>query len=215
MSKPIFCILGKTGAGKSTLLDFFTKGIIKIDVKLKKLVYHTTRNIREGEINGVDYYFEDKDIFSSGKAKFKDIVEMRDYTTKNDGSIFYYTLDSDFDMEDCDGIICAASADQAIKYMKAKENVYFIILDIPVKERMLRVLKRGNPSEKTCLELCRRILEENEEFSAIWDLVNENNSVVLHQASEDPKKGLGICDDIMYNWDEIKSMLELIKSKCQ
>lgn len=51
-NKVLFCILGKSGSGKDTLTKLVSK---KLDLPL--LVSHTTREMRTGEKDGVEYHF--------------------------------------------------------------------------------------------------------------------------------------------------------------
>jgi len=55
----LFVISAPSGAGKTTLL----RGVMSSLVKVKFSVSHTTRNPREGEVDGVDYYFVSRDTF--------------------------------------------------------------------------------------------------------------------------------------------------------
>lgn len=55
----IFVISAPSGAGKSSLI----KELCKLDKRFKLSISHTTRKIRSGEIDGVDYYFISKDDF--------------------------------------------------------------------------------------------------------------------------------------------------------
>ena len=56
----IYCIIGKSGTGKDTVLEEILKNQV---VKINKLVPYTTRPMREGEINGKNYYFVSKETF--------------------------------------------------------------------------------------------------------------------------------------------------------
>jgi cytidylate kinase len=81
-----------------------------------------------------------------------------------------------------DVLVCSASVDQAISYMRILEkaricDVYFIILECSAAERIKRVLDRDS-SDKAVLELCRRILDEREEFNKIYDLGLENKKYI-------------------------------------
>lgn len=53
----IIAIVGGSGAGKSTILN----EIIKISDNFEKVVTNTTRKPREGEKNGVDYFFRSRE----------------------------------------------------------------------------------------------------------------------------------------------------------
>ena len=55
----LFVISAPSGAGKTTLL----RGVMSSLVKVKFSVSHTTRNPREGEVDGVDYHFVSRDTF--------------------------------------------------------------------------------------------------------------------------------------------------------
>lgn len=52
-------ILGESASGKTTLLNNF----IKANPKYHKIVTYTTRPMREGEVDGVDYHFISKATF--------------------------------------------------------------------------------------------------------------------------------------------------------
>ena len=55
MKKTIINLIGPSGAGKTTL----GRELIKIGVP--ELVSHTSRDVRDGEIDGVSYYFVKED----------------------------------------------------------------------------------------------------------------------------------------------------------
>ena len=50
--KNIFVILGKSGCGKSTLVNSVCQ-----QLGISNVVATTTRPIRKGEMDGIDYYF--------------------------------------------------------------------------------------------------------------------------------------------------------------
>ena len=54
----IICLIGASGSGKSTLEKFISEKF-----GYKKIVSHTTRMARIGEINGKDYHFINNDTF--------------------------------------------------------------------------------------------------------------------------------------------------------
>ncbi len=59
MKGVVFVISSPTGAGKTTLCEIIQER--RSDVE--RVITHTTRKPREGEKNGVDYYFVDKKTF--------------------------------------------------------------------------------------------------------------------------------------------------------
>ena len=50
----IFCIMGKSSTGKDTL---YQRLLDREDLKLQQIVSYTTRPIRAGEIDGIEYHF--------------------------------------------------------------------------------------------------------------------------------------------------------------
>ncbi|MDK1715975.1 guanylate kinase [Dellaglioa algida] len=58
MQKRIFVITGAPGTGKTTIRDYLTEHF-----NAKKVITHTTRQPRDNEKNGRDYYFESNETF--------------------------------------------------------------------------------------------------------------------------------------------------------
>jgi guanylate kinase len=52
----IFVMTGPSGSGKTTLIDMVRKSVRGLGYSIS----HTTRKPREGEVNGLDYYFIDR-----------------------------------------------------------------------------------------------------------------------------------------------------------
>ena len=59
----IFFVMGKSATGKDTVY----KTLLERLPKLKKVILYTTRPVRDGEKNGVEYYFTDRE----GLEKFR------------------------------------------------------------------------------------------------------------------------------------------------
>ena len=86
--KKIYVLMGASGAGKTTV-----GGYLK-EVGLPEIVSHTTRSIREGEVNGKSYYFVTKEEFEQiekiEQVKYQDNhyciskMEIEDKFTKYD-----------------------------------------------------------------------------------------------------------------------------------
>ena len=55
----IFYLMGKSSSGKDTIF----KELLKGDEELKTIVPYTTRPIRSGEQEGVEYHFTDEEGF--------------------------------------------------------------------------------------------------------------------------------------------------------
>ena len=86
MSK-IFYFMGKSASGKDTIF----KQIKERMPDLKTIVIYTTRPIREGEQEGVEYYFVDEKRLAELEAQGK-VIELRAYNTVH-GVWKYFTVD--------------------------------------------------------------------------------------------------------------------------
>ena len=70
----IYYIMGKSSSGKDTLF----KEILKRWPELKTVTLYTTRPIRDGEQDGVEYYFVTKERIDQFKVEGR-LIEMRTY----------------------------------------------------------------------------------------------------------------------------------------
>ncbi|WP_367296320.1 guanylate kinase [Levilactobacillus yonginensis] len=58
MENKVIVITGATGTGKTTVQDYLVS-----HYPVTKIITHTTRPPRQGEVNGTDYYFETEESF--------------------------------------------------------------------------------------------------------------------------------------------------------
>lgn len=178
--KNIFCIVGESGSGKS-----YYNNSITLDTKFMKkaelepLVYGTTRDPRENEVDGIDYNFVTEDEYKA-IAK-EDLIEFRTYNTIN-GRKYYFTK-TDYIKDRNTNLICTPSLYQYESYrnwinlenIKKKEsyNLYLIILRADVKNRLLRIVENRCKTDNDIYETCRRIVEEKAEFDKVKSRVPE------------------------------------------
>ena len=185
MSK-IFCVVGKSGSGKSTIVDDMfkmygnTKNIEQFNLKL--LVYHTTRERRQGESSD-EYIFDTEEQFEEYKSQ-NQIIEYREYTTKNNNTVYYYTLKQDIDLNK-NNYIVKASFDQYENYKNyfGEDDVKLIYIYTDPKELLLRTINRAN-TYKDLLEVCRRFVSDDEQFR---DLVIYPNHMIINDIMGDDK----------------------------
>ena len=76
MGKIVY-IMGKSSTGKDTI---YRSILSDKSIKLKKIIPYTTRPIRLGEENGVQYYFTDEEGFAKLCEEGK-VIEHRSYDT--------------------------------------------------------------------------------------------------------------------------------------
>ena len=93
----IICLMGKSSSGKDTI---YKKLLEDGSLELKTIVPYTTRPIRDGEQDGVEYFFTDEEGFRRLQEQGK-VIESRVYQTML-GPWYYFTAD-DGQMRDENG----------------------------------------------------------------------------------------------------------------
>ena len=158
----IYYMMGKSSSGKDTIY----KEIRKELPELKTLTLYTTRPMREGEKDGVEYYFVSNEILEKYEEESK-IIELRTYQTVY-GDWKYATID--------DGQIDLSEADYLMigtlkSYMKTKayygnENLIPLYIEVEDGERLMRAIARERQQEHPGYEeVCRRFLADQKDFS--------------------------------------------------
>ena len=159
----IYYLLGKSATGKDTLY----KEILKRRPKLRTVTMYTTRPIREGETDGVEYFFTDREELERQLASGKVIESRTDQTIA--GSWTYYTVDDgQFDVADdesCLMIGTLESYEKMCAYFEAGKMVP-VYIEVPDGIRLLRAVKREeNQKRPNYREVCRRYLADEKDFS--------------------------------------------------
>lgn len=158
MSK-IFYLMGKSSSGKDT--------IFKELEGLRTLVPYTTRPIRAGEEDGVEYYFTDEagfqKLLSSGK-----VIEQREYHTFH-GVWRYFTVDDgQFVPEGKQDYIMIGTLEayQSMQKYFGAEKVLPVLIELDDGLRLQRALDRERQQEcPRYEEMCRRFLADSEDFA--------------------------------------------------
>ena len=158
----IFYIMGKSASGKDTIY----KELIEKMPKFHSIVPYTTRPMREGEKDGVEYFFVDQERFDEMMDEEK-IIEFRSYNTKCGIWTYFTADDGQVDLENADylGIGTLESYVKMREYY-GKENVCPVYIEVEDGERLARALKRERGQEiPRYEEMCRRFLADQEDFS--------------------------------------------------
>ena len=159
----IFYIMGKSASGKDTIY----KELIEKMPKFHSIVPYTTRPMREGEKDGVEYFFTDREELERQLASGK-VIESRTYQTIA-GPWTYYTVDDgQFDVADdesCLMIGTLESYEKMCAYFEAGKMVP-VYIEVPDGIRLLRAVKREeNQKKPNYREVCRRYLADEKDFS--------------------------------------------------
>jgi len=158
----IYYMMGKSASGKDTLY----KEIRERLPQLKTVTLYTTRPIRDGERDGVEYYFVSKDTLDTYEKQGK-VIELRTYHTVH-GDWHYATLDDgQVELDRNDYIILGTlESFQKMKAYYGEESITPVYIEVEDGERLRRALLRELSQEKPkYAEMCRRFLADSEDFS--------------------------------------------------
>lgn len=179
MSRGLFIIItAPSGAGKTTIY----KRILQDLPNIKYSVSFTTRKQRQGEINGVDYYFVDRKTFME-KVRRNEFVEWAEVHGE-----YYGTEKTQLDRVLENGDVCILDVDVkgALNLMKTYNDIVSIFIEPPsIKDLENRLKRRGtetNDSIKTRIENAKKELEAKKFFDYI--VINDK----LERAVEEIKK---------------------------
>ena len=159
----LFLIMGKSASGKDTL---YKDIVARFGDELGTVVPYTTRPIREGEQEGVEYHFitesEMKAMDEAGK-----VIEKRCYQTVY-GPWYYLTADDgqiDLSRRSSILIVTPAAYGKLRDYFGA-EQVVPLYVETEDGLRLARALKRERAQKNPKYEeMCRRFLADAEDFS--------------------------------------------------
>lgn len=159
----IYVVIGKSASGKDSIFKYLRDDQI---LDLNTVVGYTTRPIRHGEQDGVEYFFVSDDKFEYLKKEEK-IIEYRTYHTIN-GPWNYFTVnDGQIELSKSDYLfINTLEAYNQIKKYFGEEKVVPIYIEVEDGERLSRALKREKKQlTPNYAEVCRRFLADSEDFS--------------------------------------------------
>lgn len=158
----IVCLMGKSSSGKDTI---FKRLLEDGALGLKTLVPYTTRPIREGEREGVEYFFTDEAEFERLREQGK-IIEERVYRTVH-GMWRYFTVD-DGRLEDGGNYLLIGTLEAYRKLQEyfGSDRLLPVMVELEDGIRLKRALDRERAQEHPRYrEMCRRFLADCEDFS--------------------------------------------------
>ena len=162
MGKIVY-LMGKSSTGKDTIYKHLTDNS---KIKLHTIVPYTTRPIRAGETDGVEYFFTDEAGFLKLKEEGK-LIEDRAYNTCL-GLWRYFTVnDEQIDLEHKDYVIIGTlESYNKTKEFFGEEKMVPVMIELDDGVRLQRALDREKTQDTPKYnELCRRFLADAEDFS--------------------------------------------------
>ena len=159
-AKKIFALLGYSSVGKDTIL----KQVLKDMDDVKPIISTTTRPMRKGETEGVEYYFiDDTEFFRRGT----DFVEQRIYHTKvkengveKDATWRYGIERAELEKDDYLIVIVDSVGYKELKNYVGNNKIVPIFISAPQEELKARALARGDLE----VEVDRRLKDDYERF---------------------------------------------------
>ena len=162
MGKIVY-IMGKSSSGKDTI---YRSILSEKSIDLKKIIPYTTRPVRQGETNGIQYYFTDEAGFEKLCSEGK-VIEHRSYDTCY-GMWRYFTVnDENIDLDKNNYIIIGTleSYEKTAEYF-GSERMLPIYIDLDDGVRLQRALNRERKQKTPKYEeMCRRYLADSRDFS--------------------------------------------------
>ena len=151
----IFYLMGNSSSGKDSIFKKIKERI----PELKNIILYTTRPIREGEQNGVEYHFVDENKLQE-LEKRGCVIEQRAYQTKH-GIWKYFTADDgQVDLSKYSYLVIGTlvSYQEMCKYF-GKENMIPLYVEVEDGLRLSRALERERQqAAPKYAEMCRRFL---------------------------------------------------------
>lgn len=159
----IVCLMGKSSSGKDTI---YKKLLEHKELGLKKIVPYTTRPIRAGEQDCVEYHFTDEAGYQELLREEK-IIEAREYHTCNGIWRYFTVVDKDIDLDSQAYIMIGTlEAYEKISRFYGEDNVLPVMIELDDGVRLQRALDREKAQDNPGYdELCRRFLADAEDFS--------------------------------------------------
>ncbi len=159
----IVCLMGKSSSGKDTI---YKRLLEQDDIELKEIVTYTTRPIREGENDGVEYHFTDetqyREFLNGGR-----IIEERTYNTCNGDWRYFTVSDEEVDLSVQSYImITTLEGYKKIRDFYGTGKVVPVMIKLDDGIRLQRALDREKmQSSPQYEEMCRRFLADARDFS--------------------------------------------------
>jgi len=160
----IFCLMGKSSSGKDTI---YKELLRNKKIPLKKIVSYTTRPIRAGEEDGVQYFFRTEEDVRKLEAENK-IIELRTYDTCHGPWKYFTVKDHQIDLAASDYLVIGTPESfVSMREYFGKDIVIPIYIDLDDGLRLQRALDRERSQEEPKYEeMCRRFLADAKDFSA-------------------------------------------------
>ncbi len=158
----IYYVMGKSSSGKDTIYKHLTAEYSRFHT----IVPYTTRPVREGERNGVEYYFAD-DVCLEKMRRDGKIIEERSYNTECGIWTYFTADDGQIDLSRYDYLMIGTlESYQALGQYFGEDALVPLYIEVEDGERLSRALAREKKQvHPRYAEMCRRFLSDEKDFS--------------------------------------------------
>ncbi len=159
----IFCLMGKSSSGKDTIYKALTEDN---ELDLKQMISYTTRPIRSGETEGLQYHFVTEEQLSYLEEEGR-IVELRSYNTVHGVWKYFTVCEEGMDLEaDSYLVIGTLNSWHSMCAYYGRTRMVPVYIEVEDGVRLERAILRERsqrcPDYK---EMCRRYLADCEDFT--------------------------------------------------
>ena len=134
----IFYIMGKSSSGKDTIYKRLSEAM----PELRTVIPYTTRPIREGEKDGVEYYFVGEDRLKEMRDAGR-VIESRSYNTRCGIWTYFTADDGQIDLEARDYLVIGTlESYRALKKYFGEDKIIPIYIEVDDGVRLSRALER-------------------------------------------------------------------------
>lgn len=158
----LVCLMGKSSSGKDTIYKRLRTEL----PELLPVVLYTTRPMREGERDGVEYHFVSEEEYQSIHKSGR-IMEERSYQTVYGVWRYFTVWDEEKNLNESSYIMIGTpeAFEKIVEYL-GREQVVPVFIDLDDGVRLQRALDREKAQDHPrYLEMCRRFLADAEDFS--------------------------------------------------
>jgi len=159
----IVCLMGKSSSGKDTI---YKKLLMQDRVRLETIVPYTTRPIRAGERDGVEYHFTDEEGYQI-LLRQGSVIESRAYNTCYGVWRYFTVMDDGVDLAACSYVLIGTlEAYGHLRKFYGEDKVVPVMIELDDGVRLQRALDREKAQDHPRYEeMCRRFLADAEDFS--------------------------------------------------
>lgn len=158
----IFFVMGKSASGKDTIYKELGKRL----PFLRTVRMYTTRPIRDGERDGVEYFFVTEAALEEYKRNGR-LIECRTYQTVYGPWSYFTADDGQIRLEEGSYLMMGTlESYERIREYYGKERLVPLYIHVEDGLRLFRALERERRQKKPKYqELCRRYLADEADFS--------------------------------------------------